>query len=667
MRGSRILPWTVPALIALVMLAAEGVHAARDGIGTDNLVGLAIMASLIVPAGVGAGILTSLPGHRVGWIMLLGPVVPALLLSMETYAGAGLDHGMDPLPGAAWAAGIASGMWPGFYVWPVALALVFPDGCLPSPRWRPVAVAAFAAPALVAVGAAMETARLHFGPDGLANPVHVPESRLPPGLFALFYVALFVMLATLFAGAAAMTVRYRRSTGVERLQLKWLAWSVALVPIGLLVCWASYALVGQADGPVLATLLAAGVAVSVAVGVAITRHGLYEIDRIVNRTLVYVCLTAVLAGGVGVVVLVAGVVVGRGSPWGTAAATFAVAVAFRPVRDRIQQFVDRRFARDRYAGLRAVQEFEQSVRAGAVEPERIGDLLARALDDPTATLLVRLPATGVLATLDGGTPPDTGARVVTPVHRRGEQIAALVHAPTLRERPDTLRSIVGAAGLPIEIARLRAEVRLQLAAVEASRERLVRAGDEERRRLERDLHDGAQQRLVGLGVALRRMQRSLPREARVLGPALEQAVAEVGRAIADLRTIAAGLRPPRLDDGLAAALGDLARSSPVPVRIDLEHAELAPAVEVAAYYAVCEAVTNAVKHARAGGVDVTGVRDGARLVLRVRDDGVGGARPGTGSGLTGIADRVGAHGGTVRVESPVGNGTLVEVELPCAS
>ncbi len=155
-------------------------------------------------------------------------------------------------------------------------------------------------------------------------------------------------------------------------------------------------------------------------------------------------------------------------------------------------------------------------------------------------------------------------RAMTRVAQRGEELGIVLHDPALRERPDLLRSVLSAAALPVELARLRVELRVQLAEVEASRERLVRAGDEERRRLERDLHDGAQQRLVGLGVALRRMQRSLPREAGVLSPALDQAVQEVGNAITDLRTIAAGLRPPRLDDGLAAALGDLARSSPLP-------------------------------------------------------------------------------------------------------
>ena len=186
---------------------------------------------------------------------------------------------------------------------------------------------------------------------------------------------------------------------------------------------------------------------------------------------------------------------------------------------------------------------------------------------------------------------------MTRVEHRGQEIALLRHKPALLDRPDLLRSVLAAASLAIEIARLRVEVRLQLAEVEESRARVVRAGYEERRRLERDLHDGAQQRLVTLGIVLRRLQRSLPREARILGPALDSAVDEIGRAIEDLRTIAAGVRPPRLDEGLAPALADLARAAPVPVDIDATYERLPAEVEAAAYFVVCEAVTNAVKHA----------------------------------------------------------------------
>jgi signal transduction histidine kinase len=203
--------------------------------------------------------------------------------------------------------------------------------------------------------------------------------------------------------------------------------------------------------------------------------------------------------------------------------------------------------------------------------------------------------------------------------------------------------------------------------VEDSRARVVQAGYEERRRLERDLHDGAQQRLVSLGIVLRRLQRSLPREARILGPALDSAVDEIGRAIEDLRTIAAGVRPPRLDEGLAAALADLARTAPVPVELDATHERLPAQVEAAAYFVVSEAVTNAVKHASPSHVRVEATVVGEALRLVVADDGVGGASLAGGTGLVGLTDRVEAQGGTLLLHSPPGGGTRVEAEIPCGS
>jgi signal transduction histidine kinase len=172
---------------------------------------------------------------------------------------------------------------------------------------------------------------------------------------------------------------------------------------------------------------------------------------------------------------------------------------------------------------------------------------------------------------------------------------------------------------------------------------------------------------VSLGIVLRRLQRSLPREARILGPALDSAVEEIGAAIQDLRTIAAGVRPPRLDEGLAAALADLARAAPVPVELDATHERLAPQVEAAAYFVVCEAVTNAVKHASPSRVRIEANVVAGTLMLLVADDGVGGATVHGGTGLVGLTDRVEAQGGTLRLHSPAGGGTRVEAEIPCGS
>jgi signal transduction histidine kinase len=258
-------------------------------------------------------------------------------------------------------------------------------------------------------------------------------------------------------------------------------------------------------------------------------------------------------------------------------------------------------------------------------------------------------------------------RVASQIEREGDRVGIVLHDGRLSEQPRLVDGILTAAALSAEIARLRVEVRIQLQEVEASRARIVEAGYEERRRLERDLHDGAQQRLVSLGLELRRMQRTLPAEATVLAPALDRVVNEIGSAIRDLRQIAAGVRPTRLDDGLAAALHDLARTAPLPVEVDARIDRVAASVEAAAFFVACEAVTNAVKHAAASKVAVRATRENGSLVLTIADDGVGGATARRGSGLAGLQDRVSALRGELRITSPDGGGTRVDVVIPCAS
>ena len=487
------------------------------------------------------------------------------------------------------------------------------------------------------------------------------------GIWIPFWLGI---LASLFAGLLAIRLRLRRSVGIERLQTLWLAWAAALIPLGLLICASAWlvfgGLVGEAVFPFLLVMQAA---VAAAVGLAVARYRLYAIERLINRTLVYALLTLLLAGAYIGIALALGVALGRGSAWATAAATLAVALGFRPFRALVQNGVDRRFNRARFDALRRVRAFEQHVREGRRAPEEIGAVLAQALGDPLAELLFWLPASERHARVSGELvdelPPD--GRAHSPIRRDGVPTGVLLHDPALLQRRDLLDGILAAATLSIEIARLRVEVRLQLAEVHASRARIVEAGYEERRRLERDLHDGAQQRLVSLGMRIRRLQRSLPREADILRPALDQIVGEVGSAIADLRQIAAGVRPARLDDGLAAALQDLARVSPIPVKVEAPIGRLAASVEAAAYFVACEALTNAVKHASASKVALRAVRDNGALHVSVSDDGVGGAVARRGSGLTGLHDRVAAHGGTLEIVSPRGGGTRVEVAIPCNS
>ena len=259
-------------------------------------------------------------------------------------------------------------------------------------------------------------------------------------------------------------------------------------------------------------------------------------------------------------------------------------------------------------------------------------------------------------------------RVRTPIERAGVPVALVLHRGTGPQRPDPLTTLVEAGGLAIEIARLRVELRRQLAEVEASRARIVAAADAERRRIERDLHDGAQQRLVSIGLALRHAQHELG--ADVSGPAgetLDHAVAELGLAIAELRELAHGLPPSQLDAGLAPALRELAAGAPLPVEVQTTEERFASGVEAAAYFIACEGLTNAIKHARAHSVMLSAQRRNGSLVVTISDDGVGGARAGEGSGLRGLHDRVAAHGGRLQVDSAPAAGTTLTAELPCGS
>lgn len=615
-----------------------------------------IAIAFLAPATVGVLIASRQPRNRIAWIMLLG----AFVLTVQLPVGL--------IVGKAWTLQMDRALWPLLYAWPVAVTYVFPDGRLPSPRWRWVAAAAAASFIGFMTIAVLDPEPFEGADASVANPLAgnaVGEALVGIGLWVPFW---FGILASLFGGAVAMWLRLRRSSGIERLQTMWLAWAAALIPLGLLLCAASWGVFDFIWVVVFPFLLVMEAAVAAAIGIAVFRYHLYAIERIVNQTAVYAALTLLLLGAYAGITVVLGVLVGGDSSWVTAVATLAVALVFRPLRTRIQDVVDRRFRRARYEGVRRVRAFEDGVRDGRHAPEEIGAVLAEALGDPLAELVFWMPGDRAYADARGEIVRElpSDERVRREIRHDDVRTAVLLHDPALVERRDTLDGVLAAAALSIEMARLRVEVRLQLAEVEASRMRIVEAGYEERRRLERDLHDGAQQRLVSLGMRLRRMQRSLPREARILAPALDQVVAEVGSAISDLRQIAAGVRPARLDDGLAAALRDLARTAPVPVVVQAPVGRAPASVEAAAYFVTCEALTNAVKHASASSVSVRAVQQNGTMLVSISDDGVGGAVARRGSGLAGLQDRVAAHGGSIRIVSPHGGGTRVEVAIPCA-
>jgi signal transduction histidine kinase len=265
-------------------------------------------------------------------------------------------------------------------------------------------------------------------------------------------------------------------------------------------------------------------------------------------------------------------------------------------------------------------------------------------------------------------PPPDSDRAVTVLGPADAPVAALMHDPVLLERGGLLEAAGAAARLALENERLQAELRAQLAELRASRARIVQAGDDERRRLERNLHDGAQQRLLGLGLALQLARAKVGIEANGGAELLSEAEDELRRALDELRELARGIHPAILtDQGLGPALRSLAERSLVPVAIAVPGDRLEEPIEAAAYFLVSESLANAAKYAYASAVRVNVSRRNGVTIVDVDDDGVGGADPAIGSGLRGLSDRVQALDGTFRLDSPPGGGTHIHAVIPCAS
>jgi signal transduction histidine kinase len=307
------------------------------------------------------------------------------------------------------------------------------------------------------------------------------------------------------------------------------------------------------------------------------------------------------------------------------------------------------------------------VRLSDVRPGGIRGALATAIGDPTLELALWLPDRRVWADEEGEemTLPAGRERAVTLV---GNELAAMIHDPVLLDQPALLEAAGSAARLALENERLQAQLRAQLVELRMSRARIVRAGDDERRRLERDLHDGAQQRLLGVGIGLKLVRAAINGDVAA-SALIDETEEEVRAALRELRELARGIHPAALaDHGLGAAVRTLAERAPHPVRVNVGPDRFAAHIETAIYFMVAEALTNVSKHADASEAWVTIERRSDAVRVEVGDDGVGGARVGReGSGLSGLRDRVAALDGRLSLESRAGAGTRLLAEIPCAS
>ena len=301
-----------------------------------------------------------------------------------------------------------------------------------------------------------------------------------------------------------------------------------------------------------------------------------------------------------------------------------------------------------------------------MQPAQLQDALARVLHDPAFAIVV--PGHDGTHVDAQGRPVTRPAadRAVTVVERDGTPVATLVYDRSLDDDPELVEAVGGVATIALENRLLHAQAQARLAELQASRERLVTAADAERRRIERDLHDGAQQRLVTLALQLSLIRRRIRDDPGNAEQLVAGASDELARSLAELRELARGIHPAALEQGLEHALEALVLRSPVPALLTVEPGPRLPRqVEFAAYFVVSEALTNVAKYAHASAVTVRVLRTDAAAVVEIADDGVGGADPAGGSGLRGLADRVEASGGRLRVSGPVDGGTVVTAELPC--
>jgi signal transduction histidine kinase len=694
------LPWLILALTLLLCIADLFLVVLADGAKDQTAEGLYLVLGFAV---VGALIASRHPRNAVGWICLaIGGLLALPAGEWATYALV-TRHGM--LPAGEIAGWLDNMVFPACLVLTAFLIGLFPDGRLPSRRWLLAARAA-------AIGGVLWIFGFAFAPDKLSNsftwvtnPMGIP---LPIGWVpvALRVFGYFFVLILLLGSAAALIRRLMSADGEVRQQLKWLASAgamLALVYAGSTIATSFGQDLTSGPGGVVAgaAFIVSFLALPATIGVAILKYRLYDIDIVINRAVVFGGLAAFIT-----VVYVA-IVVGFGALVGTSGkpnlalsilATAIVAIAFQPVRERVERFADRlvygkratpyevlsQFS-DRVAGTYASEEIlprmakvlaEGTAAARADVWLRLGDHIAPAASWPLGAGPVppRVSLTGQLL------PSIPGVTRVVAVRHLGELLGALSINKRVGEaltpvEEDLLKNLAAQAGLVLRNVRLTAELRARLEeissqAVElrASRQRIVAAQDAERRRLERNIHDGAQQNLVALTVKLRlatTLAKRDPERARVSVKALE---AESDQALETLRALARGIYPPLLrEQGLATAVRAEAEKMPLPATVRADHLDrYLPEVEAAVYFVCLEALQNVTKHARASRVEINLRPVANSLSFEVTDDGAGFelAKGGGGSGLRNMIDRIEGMGGRLVIRSEPNRGTIIEGTVP---
>jgi signal transduction histidine kinase len=624
--------------------------------------------------------------NRIGWLMLVTGSVWAWSAFSDLYVVYGSRTHPGSLPAVSLVAALSSWAWiPAIGLAGTFLILLFPDGRLPSPRWRVVGWVSAVAMIIGSVALLFRPGTVDDAPvHGIANPLGIEPLR---GFLDVLSISLIVFPLCILSCAAALVVRFRRSRGVERLQLKWLATAGAFVALMYLVAMAM-SLVAGGNDPVPrwvevlqeATLVSFA-AIPLSIGVAILKHGLYGIDVVINKAVVFGVLAFFITTVYVAIVVGIGRLAGHGDRPNLAlsiTATAVVAVAFQPVRDRVQRFANRLVYGTRATPYEVMSDFADRM-GGTYAAADLVPMMARTVAQgvgahrvdvwlavgPRLVREVTWPQepAGPLPQAMADSIVDLQGDRVVPVRHHGDLLGALTvlkpaGEPVTPVEDRLLDDVAAQAGLVLRNARLIDDLR-------SSRQRLVTTSDEERRRLERNLHDGAQQNLVSVALMLRAVRGRLGPDDTV-GAALDLASEHLATAIDELRELARGIHPAILTDrGLAPALRSLAERSPVPVVVDYRLAARPPAnVEGTLYFVAAEALANVAKYAQASEVTVGVTSTDTTVTLTVDDDGVGGADDTRGSGLRGLVDRVSVVDGTLHVSSPRGDGTHLTCTVP---
>jgi len=643
-----------------------GSWSTADVLDAATNLGVPILAIVIV---------SKQPKNAIGWIFLAAGFALGLATFGQVYALHALVAEPGTLPAGRALAWLSNELWPIPIACLILLFLLFPTGRPVSPRWRSLVWLELAI-LLVLVAASLILATASWSDPFEGFNIEAGAWGDVARLAILFTV--FAEIVVLLLSVVSIVIRFRHSTGVERLQLKWFVSAAAVAAVAFSIGFFSTSPVIS----VIRSLTLLGLYVSI--GIAMVKHNLYEIDVILNKAIAYGALAVIFTALYILVVVVVGAVIGLTEGL-SLVATAIVAVAFQPLRDRAQRFANRLVYGERATPYEVLSRFSEQVGetyAGEDIHVRMVRLLAEGTGATSAAVWLKVgddyrpvatwPTNGLPApvrALAGRSPEFPEASVSVPVKHRGEQLGMLTvvkppNEPLTPVEQSLVNDLAGQAALLLANSRLIEDLR-------ASRQRLVAAQDEERRRLERNLHDGAQQQLVALGVQLSLAQRQARQEAPDVAETLERLQSQTTDALENLRDLARGVYPPLLaDKGLAAAIDAQARRSPLPVRVESDGIGRYPQdVETAVYFCTLEALQNAAKYASPQEVVVRLREEDGELVFTIQDDGQGFDQATTelGSGLQNMADRLAALGGELFVDSRPGEGTLVEGRLAVPS